>query len=165
MVSALAIAMSAGIVYAAVTVDGDGIGFVGKGDVQEAFNWNNSALQENAEDVFFFMEVEGDLVITCEKGNGERREFTPTAIYEVSAVVTHDARTNRQDQVTGFSLTGFGDLLIEGIDPLTFCGPSRTSPYNDYVKHELNEDPEVLGFYVDYEGNEEDPVLLVDFTS
>jgi hypothetical protein len=37
---------TAGAAFAAITFNpDDGTGFVGKGDVQEAFGWNNHALQ------------------------------------------------------------------------------------------------------------------------
>lgn len=49
---ALAAATLATVAIAAVTFDPvTGTGFVGKGDVQTAFGWNNQQLQQNADGV------------------------------------------------------------------------------------------------------------------
>jgi hypothetical protein len=51
----LALCMAvAGVAYATITFDGvTGVGFVGKGDVQYTFGWNNKGLQDNADSVKF----------------------------------------------------------------------------------------------------------------
>jgi hypothetical protein len=66
---------------ASVTFDPlTGTGFVGKGDVQSAFGWNNQQLQANAAGVSFTYIVEGTLSQTCEREAGASeaitREFT-----------------------------------------------------------------------------------------
>ncbi|GHG76967.1 hypothetical protein GCM10010919_32290 [Alishewanella longhuensis] len=45
---ALAAVFAATTASAAVTYDENGVGYVGKGDVQSLFDWNNSAFQNNA---------------------------------------------------------------------------------------------------------------------
>jgi hypothetical protein len=47
--SAAALAVSAAAANASVTLDPNGVGFVGKGDVQTAFGWNNAAIQKAVE--------------------------------------------------------------------------------------------------------------------
>ena len=98
---------------AAVTFDpATGTGFVGKGDVQLAFGWNNTQLQANATQVAFSHSSTDTYVATCSWITGEgtrgekshRRERTESTA--VNGVVTYEARTSRQ--VTGFTLKGFG---------------------------------------------------------
>lgn len=52
--------------YAAVTFDEEtGTGFVGKGDVQEAFGWNNAQLQQSAGDVEFVVKSTAEYDFDC----------------------------------------------------------------------------------------------------
>lgn len=52
--------------FASVTFDPTtGAGFVGKGDVQTAFGWNNQALQANAADVTFSYNAVDTYSATC----------------------------------------------------------------------------------------------------
>ena len=54
VIPTLSSVLVAGLAYAAVTFDPTtGQGFVGKGDVQYTFDWNNAQLQANADDVGF----------------------------------------------------------------------------------------------------------------
>jgi hypothetical protein len=58
----------AGAVFAAVTFDPEtGTGFVGKGDVQTAFGWNNKQLQDNAGLVQFRATTTSETTWTCIK--------------------------------------------------------------------------------------------------
>jgi len=72
-VAALTIGGGAG---ATVTVNNDGSGFVGKGDVQAAFGWNNAQFQRNAAAVTFSLANELDEVQRCwQWQNGETVGF------------------------------------------------------------------------------------------
>ena len=53
---------------ASASVDGDAATgwFVGKGDVQTAFGWNNATLQTEAGDVSFRYDTSADYDVTCE---------------------------------------------------------------------------------------------------
>src|SRR5918999_3996182 len=127
--------------YAAVTFDPTtGQGFVGKGDVQLAFGWNNKQLQTNAAGVSFEFEsvavTEVSWVCTNDRNeNIQERERTTTTT--TTDVVNSIAR--ERNQITGFNLLGFDEesstesSTTEG-PPVNSCpsGPWRlTSPAGD----------------------------------
>lgn len=109
---------------AAVTFDAaTGTGFVGKGDVQDAFGWNNAQLQSNVTGVTFSYEAtttfEALCTFTTGEGNrGERTHYVPHTVgMSVTSVVNFIAR--RHHQVDGFVLTGYGDSFSEtGVVPV-----------------------------------------------
>jgi len=107
--AALAVVSTAA--FAAVAVDDTGHGFVGKGDVQLAFGWNNAQLQRNASGVTFTYEQSTEYTAVCtfvtgEGTRGERTHNIPhTTLTGISATVAYDART--RNQITGFLLNGF----------------------------------------------------------
>jgi hypothetical protein len=118
----LATALVATSASAAVIFDSaTGEGFVGKGDVQTAFNWNNAQLQNNAAGVSFSYEAIESYAYVCSwtTGEGTRGEQTHTLNRKtksgVSGAVAYDAR--RANQITGFILTGWsGDTTVTGGD-------------------------------------------------
>jgi hypothetical protein len=108
-----AILLSLSLALAAVTLDFEdgvftGTGFVGKGDVQLAFGWNNAELQRNASGVGFSYSAVESLEQDC--ASNDRGTFTVvgqrTKTEGISASVTFDAR--QRNQITGFTLTGLG---------------------------------------------------------
>lgn len=108
---------------AAVTFDpATGTGFVGKGDVQLAFGWNNAALQGNAGGVTFSYTTADsyDAVCTWVTGEGTRGEKTHNVTHstttEVAGQVAYDARTHKQ--IDGFLLTGYGTVTESGDIPV-----------------------------------------------
>jgi len=112
-------------VNAMVTFDPlTGKGFVGKGDVQTAFGWNNAALQKNAELVTFTYVTTDTYTVTevWATGNMEKptsinsHEITKTKILGISGAPNYDLRkVNGQKQWTGFILTGYnGDPRVTG---------------------------------------------------
>lgn len=117
--------------HAAVNFDSTaGSGFVGKGDVQLAFNWNNTALQKNASALTFTYEAVETYVVTeyWETLTGGKQpkivthEITVPKHASVSANVVYDAR--KANQINGFNLNNFGTVITEGTvpvvgDPLT----------------------------------------------
>ena len=97
---------------AAVTFDSEtGEGFVGKGDVQQVFGWNNKQLQENADAIQFRLNSSEETTWTCYNSHNEKeqnRQNTST----IEGVVTAVERT--RNQVTGFILEGYdGDVTQE----------------------------------------------------
>jgi hypothetical protein len=120
---------------AAVTIDDDGKGFVGKGDVQLAFEWNNAQLQANAESLEFSVSAVSEVSWTCTNASNDNvqvRERTTTTAGLVSSVA------RRQNQTTGFNLTGFAEGATTSSEgpPLNSCpsGPwSLTIPAGDPV--------------------------------
>jgi len=120
---AVAAALFAVTAFANASVTFDpmtGIGFVGKGDVQLAYGWNNAQLQANAAGVSFSYQVRQDYVAVCtfttgEGTNGEKtHNVSHTLKYGGSSVVNYDARENKI-QITGFKLTGYLDPNFGGI--------------------------------------------------
>jgi hypothetical protein len=100
---------------AAVTFDStQGTGFVGKGDVQLAFGWNNNQLQNNAGQLTFRAEQSTVKVTesswsctnTGKNVTTQERERTTTTTITTTGVVSSIARDNGK-QITGFNLTGY----------------------------------------------------------
>ncbi len=108
----LASAATAFTAYAAVTVDEDGYGFVGKGDVQLAYDWNNAELQANAASLTFSFTSIVEATWQCEWWTGPDHNIkhhvnTKTSTSGIAASIGFDARKNKQGQITGFNLNGF----------------------------------------------------------
>lgn len=110
---------------AAVSIDENGYGFVGKGDVQALFDWNNAQLQANAASLTFRFASSETVSWKCEGinkaghvvvGNHERT----TA---VNAEVALDPRKNKQGQITGFNLQGL-DQAETAFQQVGTCGKS-----------------------------------------
>ena len=133
---------------AAVTFnDQTGTGFVGKGDVQLALNWNNKQLQDN--------EKAGNVAFTYNKTtvqettwecinerneNVQERERTTTTT--ITGVVSHTAR--ERNQITGFNLTGFSSSssTTETEGPKLNSCPNANSSY--VLGSTVVGDPEVV---------------------
>jgi hypothetical protein len=116
--AAAAVAMISTAAVASVTYDSDGIGFVGKGDVQLAFGWNNKAAQTNANAVAFSFESDQSYAVTCEwttetGGRNSKTIYHAATNHKsqsVTASVAYDARL--KNQYTGYSLLGFSGLPV-----------------------------------------------------
>lgn len=99
-----------------------GTGFVGKGDVQIAFGWNNAQLQNNARYVTFNWNAVDTYAAVCEwvTGEGTRGQQTHTVSIPrhtaVNASIAYDARV--RNQITGFNLKGYGATVLEGVIPV-----------------------------------------------
>ena len=113
----MALVMSAGLM-ALVTFDpATGTGFVGKGDVQSSFAWNNAGLQSHASGVTFSFDVTErrykDCVDNDNPNNGQIRLVDERhQTKEVTSQIQYDARTHKQ--IDGFILTGFGATTQQG---------------------------------------------------
>lgn len=106
---------AAGSAISAVTFDPvSGTGFVGKGDVQLAFGWNNAQLQANQGNVTFsYQTVEiHTAVCTWITGEGTRGQQTHNVSHKkktgVFGALAFDERTRKQ--ITGYNLTGYNSL-------------------------------------------------------
>jgi len=112
------IAMFATAAYAAVTLDFNpetGEGFVGKGEVQEAFGWNNRVLQQNAAQVEFRYagETVTEVSWICTNSNNDNiQERARTTSTKTEGVVSAEAR--ERNQVTGFILAGYDGVPTGG---------------------------------------------------
>jgi hypothetical protein len=98
----------------AITFDpATGLGFVGKGDVQYTFGWNNAQLQNGAAGVQFQVNsVEiSEVSWTCHKFTGQNgtneiiQERARTTTTSTQGVIAHVVR--ERNQITGFYLTGY----------------------------------------------------------
>lgn len=126
--------------FAAVTFDpATGTGFVGKGDVQLVYGYNNKQLQDNAGKVQFraHSEVVTERSWVCTNANNENTQERERATTRtIQGVVSSIAR--ERNQITGFNLTSYSGTPTESSTtdgpPLNSCpsGPwSLTSPAGD----------------------------------
>jgi hypothetical protein len=122
---------------AAVTLQYDdtnaftGEGFVGKGDVQTAFDWNNAELQEYAQNLVFTYDTLEVLEQDCSAKDSSTTPPTFIAIGQrtkttsLSAEVLISLRT--KTQVTGFNLVG----ITEAVDSVgRWVGPNGETSGN-----------------------------------
>jgi hypothetical protein len=108
--------------YAIVTVDANGFGFVGKGDVQDKFGWNNQALQACAplnqphclEFRLLSVEVSETSWECVNTNNDKIQERTRTTTTTTNGIVSGVAREKKQ--VTGFNLNGFAGIPVQSIE-------------------------------------------------
>jgi hypothetical protein len=102
----------AGAALADVTFDpATGMGFVGKGDVQSAFGWNNATLQANADYLTFTYKSvqEYEAVCTWTTGEGTKGEQTHNVTHTRETGIDSDLsyEVRKVVQVSGFFLEGF----------------------------------------------------------
>ena len=118
-------ALGAGLLLAAAgsasayTLDASGVGWVGKGEVQTAYGWNNKAMQDNVGGVTFAYDSTATYEVVCEfdTPGGNHHVITNTKTSGVLATVGSDARKNssgKQGPMTGWYLTGFGSVTSSG---------------------------------------------------
>jgi hypothetical protein len=112
---AVAVMFAAVPMFGAVVFDGTTFpGFVGKGDVQLAFGWNNPQLQANASTVTFTYRIDERYSAVCRFTTGEGtpgeqvHTLTIPKNINVNSNIAYDARKNSQDKITGFNLLSFG---------------------------------------------------------
>jgi hypothetical protein len=124
--AAMALSMAT-VALGAVTFDpATGTGFVGKGDVQLIFGWNNKALQDNAASVQFRASTEEVTEVSWEctnERNENIQERARTTTTTTQGVVSNIARV--KNQITGFNLTGYSSRSPAGVvrvqAPLNSC--------------------------------------------
>lgn len=124
---ALVAAISAVAAFASVTFDpSTGTGFVGKGDVQLAFGWNNKGLQDNATAVTFTYDNTESYQYTCQwftGPNNTEHTVSHTTATGINAALDGDPRkTKGQQQFTGFILSGWVGNPNESGDPVPVVG-------------------------------------------
>lgn len=119
--AAAATALFSTAAMATVTFDPDtGTGFVGKGDVQLAFGWNNAAAQTNGRSVTFTYNVTATYDVECEwyttaGPNTIHHDITIPRHVSVNDTIQYDARTHKQ--IDGYILIGFGSEQDDGTIP------------------------------------------------
>jgi hypothetical protein len=92
-------ALGAGLVLAgaasasAYTMDSSGVGWVGKGEVQSAYGWNNKAMQDNVGGVTFVYDSTATYEVVCEfDNNGGHHVVTNKKHTGVNVTVGSDAQ-------------------------------------------------------------------------
>jgi hypothetical protein len=108
----------ASVVRAAVSFDiATGTGFVGKGEVQEAFSawgWNNADVQANAPFLTFTYAASWGYTVVCTGAAGSTTYITVGGAF--GHVITQ-ARTNPNGKVIGFNLLGWQPGTLTPGDP------------------------------------------------
>jgi hypothetical protein len=145
---------------ATVDVDDLGNGFVGKGDVQLKYGWNDQALQTKAAGVSFFVNVDEeykyDCTFTVEVGGKVKTQEPQTTrrgkTVKVNSGVAYDARINAKSKITGFNLNGFGeDISATGTVPVD-GGSCPGGPLGDGVISNVELNDTTGGLFVSYDG-------------
>jgi hypothetical protein len=119
--AAIAAATISSAAMALVTFDSTtGTGWVGKGDVQTAFGWNNKAAQDNVNNVAFSAQSEERYQVTCEWTTGpdhnrQTHDVSRPIVRAVSSTVGYEAR--KTGHWTGYNLTGYGATVGGGAVP------------------------------------------------
>jgi hypothetical protein len=125
-----------------------GVGFVGKGQVQLAFGWNNAELQANAENVRFEAWDIGWLRQVCvvnDPAFGMPPYYARIGQRGVEGSLDGGGRTMRgQRQFTGFNLTGW-NADAERWGPTWIWPPAGFGPF----PHFQNESPCIEGDHTD----------------
>lgn len=125
---------------ASVTLDpATGYGFVGKGDVQTPFNWNDAALQAKANAVSFTYESKSDetYAVTCEWDTGNRvivhhvQNKVANLIDSVSYDLKKADRKNPNGKITGFNLEGKGPEVVRESGSVPVLGEPCPATGND----------------------------------
>jgi hypothetical protein len=125
--------------YASVAFDeSTGTGFVGKGDVQVLYGWNNAAAQRNIPALTFNYVAEESWGYDCEfytgpTQNRTRHEVSHKKTTSVNASVAYDTRKNNQGQITGINLNGFGTTTTTGGTVPTIGASCPGNPGNGAV--------------------------------
>jgi len=136
--TAPSIARPLGTAAPAIVDNGDGTWFVGKGDVQTFFGWNNQVLQANAAYVDFRIESSQTTTWTCTKtqvlGNGQTRETVQNRenTSSTQGLFTTQGRNSGQGTNgpnTGFNLTLEGSLSVQSDGPAIGSCPANPSGF------------------------------------
>ena len=137
LAGAVALATISTAAMASVTFDyTSGTGFVGKGDVQLAFGWNNAAAQKNANAVTFAVNslTSYEAVCTWTTGEGKKGEKIHNVEHKKSATVLSNVafELKKTGQYTGYFLNGFGATTSSGDVPVV-GGACQGNEGNDAV--------------------------------
>ena len=130
---------SAGVASAAVTFDSDtGVGFVGKGDVQLAFGWNNTQLQKNAPGVAFSSSQEASQALSQSGTQSGSQVVTQSASQEVSCTVETRRHTFSRSGERDGERSGTREGTRDGIRSGTLAGTLSSSiAYDARVKNQI----------------------------
>jgi hypothetical protein len=117
---------------AEVICDANGVGFVGKGDVQDLFGWNSNTLNANAASLQFQLLTVSGATWQCLGYNPQNKPVLTTHGLEGSAVesaVAVEVRKNRQGIITGFDLNGADVAAVTYTEVGTCPSPSLSAKW------------------------------------
>jgi hypothetical protein len=113
---------------AAVLLNPDGTGFVGKGDVQQVFGWNNAQAQRNFESVDFEYDSTDTYDVVCEWTTVTGGQTPKVILHDVTvpkhtkvkSKMAFSVKTNKQgaNEMTGWHLGGWGEVQVDGTTPV-----------------------------------------------
>ncbi len=109
---------------ASVSYDDAGVGFVGKGDIQSVFDWNNQGLQNNAVHLQFRMLMPSAGTWKCAGFNPQGHWVVQSQSSEsqsVNTAVNFDSRKNKTGQITGFILSGMNSQQSPTFTSMASC--------------------------------------------
>jgi hypothetical protein len=173
VVGALAMVLAIGMVGWAVAAiigpDANGFGFVGKGDVQLVYGWNNKALQDNASKVDFQAFSEETTSWTCSKPNPSdpskpdivNQRSTTTTTQGLVTTVARENSKGKDGPVSGFYLQGWEGTPTQTTtgDVLGSC-PANPSGFT-YDEGSESTDPGGSGLQVT-DDNQANPIIWKD---
>ena len=114
LAAAAATAFVSTAAWATVTFDPTtGTGFVGKGDVQLVYLWNNKQLQDNGSKVKFransltVTEVSWECTNLHNDNVQERSRTTTTSVEGIVSSIARDNSKGKDGSITGFHLNGY----------------------------------------------------------
>jgi opacity protein-like surface antigen len=123
LAAGVALATISSAAYAAVTFDPEtGAGWVGKGDVQTAFGWNNATMQSRHLGVTFGVDSTVSYDVTCEwetvTGGKNSKTITHnvTNHKNISSSAAVDSASRKTGQYTGWFLNGYEDGGLDDVD-------------------------------------------------
>ena len=100
------------VASANVAVD-NGVGYVGKGDVQTALKWNNADFDKNVANLKFTAGTQSLSTATRWQCSGGEQSRTSTVVQSRTVKATPVLSSNGK-QITGWNLTGFGYEYVSG---------------------------------------------------
>lgn len=158
-----------GTAAATVSWDARGTGFVGKGDVQSAFGWNNAQFQANASGITFTYANDLIEVQSCwQLQNWEQQgSWVRYRLFDEDNVETFGAQRHSQ-KITGFTLTG-PDLstFSYGFDPWqgdqlpsgcfdsagSLVGSTIDESGNGWLTDDLVDPENTISLFVNFDGH------------
>jgi hypothetical protein len=125
LAGAAATALISTAAFASVTFNSTtGTGFVGKGDIQVLYGWNNAQAQSNAKLVTFSYDATDTYDVECEWTTETGGPNSKTVYHDIT-VPRHtrvassiQADPRKTGQYTGYNLSGFGTTTTEGTVPV-----------------------------------------------
>jgi hypothetical protein len=137
---------------AEVTFDSaSGAGFVGKGDVQQAFGWSNKQLQDNAAALTFTYSVVGSYTVVCtghSNSNQNPRSFSDREIGVLAGIdfLSRRGGADQSKQINGFVLSGMDE------ENVVSSGEGCPAAWTTEVSRTLNiNEGTTIGLYVHFE--------------